>query len=197
MPVDDPINDMPVPLAPKAVPILVDEYTGDPSQWQTYTFTIEDHSVTFKLPDGVNINPNIGECAIETTKDNAPPGFLMNSVYDVIKVGRIYFPTNFVKIDDDTYQASMFTGVYGTEEEIVTYTYSEELVDDVFFRYEKYIVFLSDGRGLFDAIEYYDEDSGVMISFWRPQNEEVFKKQSEPMFEDIVSTVEVSTVEAE
>ena len=196
-PEQDSLTTMPAPVVPKPVPLVVDEYNGDPSQWKTHTFTLEDHKIKLKLPDGVSVSPNIGECSIETTRDSAPKGFLINSVYDVIKVGRIYFPINIERIDDETYQVNMFSGMYGSEEEIVTFTYSEEIKDDVFFRHDNYIVFLSSGDGLFDAIEYYDEDSGIMISFWRTSNEEVFEKQGMPMFEDIVSTVEVSTVEAE
>ena len=183
---------MPAPMVPKAVPLVVDEYAGDPASWQEHEFTLADHSIKLKLPGGVNLSQYVGECSIETTRSEAPQGFLLSSVYEVIKVGRIYFPTTIEKIDDDTYQSIMFSGGYESDEALITYKYSEEIVDGVFSRYNEYIVFMTDGDGLFDAIEYYDEETGIMISFWRTQNEEVFTKQGRPMFEDIVATVQVT-----
>ena len=192
--VPDFTESMPAPAVPKTVPLVVEDYSGDPTVWQSHEFTLAGYDIILKLPFGVSINPNIGECAIETTRRASPPGFLLNSVYDIIKVGRIYFPANIEKIDDDTYQASMFSSAYGIDEELITYTYSEEIVDGVFTRYDKFIVFMTDGGGLFNAIEYYDEETGIMISFWRSHNEEVFTKQGRPMFEDIVSNIEVVEV---
>ena len=179
--------------APEPAPPVIEVTPIDTSSWQTYTFMLDGREVSLKLPDGVYVDPQEGSGEFMSTPETAPPGFLVNPVYNVIKVGQIYTATNYQKMDENTYQTYMYS--HEEDEDIpVIFTYSEEIGADVFSRYGDYIVFINAGgsRGFLDSVDYYNEDSGIMIAFWFPQSADIFEQDGKPMFEAIVSTVQVN-----